>query len=79
MYYVNDHSISQKLPLIERGDNVSRKANHKGREIERNYDLALHALEPDNPYFLAALSKVRFSLKVSFGSNVSAVSTLPHL
>ena len=83
----------EKLQMVERGyDKVNmfcRKAKimsahepHKREEIEQTYDLALRALEPEDPYFLASfpsvtLSKAGFYMKVSFGSKASGGSTLP--
>lgn len=85
----------ERLQMVERGyDKVNmfcRKAKimsahepHKRKEIEDTYDLALRALEPDDPYFLASfpsvtLSKAGFYLKVSFGSKGSGGSSLPEV
>lgn len=83
----------EKLQMVGRGyDKVNmfcRKAKimsahepHNRSEIEQTYDLALRALEQDDPYFLASfpsvtLSKAGFYLKVSFGSKASGGSALP--
>ena len=72
--------------MVERGDNVNmfcRKAKitsahelHKRREIEQTNDLALHALEPDDPYFLASFPSV--TLFKSLSTNISRSGSSEH-
>lgn len=84
-----------KLQMVERGYDkanmfcreakiMSALQPHKTEEIEQTYDLALRALEKDDPYFLASfpsvtLSKTSFYLKVSFGSKAGGDSNLPEV